>query len=201
MARNWFHKRGGCENFTQCAVPRFAGKPTSYLEIGVYQGLSLSWVAANILTHPDSRGIGVDPYLPMLKHDEDRIEQIHRDCLERIKPYPNVKQVREKSIDYLLNRRSTGVWQDEPFDLVYLDGSHYGPRVMTDGVLAWQYLKIGGMLIFDDYGLRPHRQKYNNIARTIDQFCECYEKHIEIIFTNYQLGFIKTSEMEQEIDD
>jgi len=196
MARRWFTRRGAKDNFEKYAVPMFAGKPISYLEVGNYQGMSLSWVAKNILTHPDSRGIGVDPYLPMLKHDAAAIEAVRDDCLRAIDPYPNVELVRAKSIDYLMGCAK----DDGPFDFIYLDGSHFGPAVMTDAIFSWQHLNVGGMLIFDDFNMRKQRQRHNNIKRTIEQFTLCFERHIEIIFTNYQLGLIKTSEMEQEID-
>ena len=39
----------------------------------------------------------------------------------------------------------------ELFDLIYIDGSHTAPDVLTDAVLAFQLLRVGGVMIFDDY--------------------------------------------------
>ena len=39
----------------------------------------------------------------------------------------------------------------ELFDLIYVDGSHTAPDVLTDAVLAFQLLRVGGVVIFDDY--------------------------------------------------
>jgi predicted O-methyltransferase YrrM len=39
----------------------------------------------------------------------------------------------------------------ELFDLIYVDGSHTAPDVLTDAVLAFQLLRVGGVMIFDDY--------------------------------------------------
>jgi len=36
-------------------------------------------------------------------------------------------------------------------DLVYIDGSHQAPDVLSDAVLGFQLLKVGGLMIFDDY--------------------------------------------------
>lgn len=36
-------------------------------------------------------------------------------------------------------------------DLVYVDGSHQAPDVLSDATLAFSLLKVGGLLIFDDY--------------------------------------------------
>ena len=43
--------------------------------------------------------------------------------------------------------RKTG----ERFDLVYLDGSHFGLDVLVDAAVSWQLLGDGGFLVFDDY--------------------------------------------------
>ena len=40
---------------------------------------------------------------------------------------------------------------EAPFDLIYIDGSHTAADVLTDAVLAFQLLRVGGVMIFDDY--------------------------------------------------
>jgi predicted O-methyltransferase YrrM len=42
-----------------------------------------------------------------------------------------------------------GYW--ESFDFVYIDGSHLAANVLSDAVMAWPLLKVGGVLAFDDY--------------------------------------------------
>lgn len=37
------------------------------------------------------------------------------------------------------------------FDLVYIDGSHYSHDVLSDAVLSFPLLKVGGHMLFDDY--------------------------------------------------
>ena len=38
------------------------------------------------------------------------------------------------------------------YHLVYIDGSHIASDVLEDTLLTWQLVKIGGFIIFDDYG-------------------------------------------------
>jgi predicted O-methyltransferase YrrM len=37
------------------------------------------------------------------------------------------------------------------FDIIYIDGSHTSVDVLSDAVMSFQLLKIGGTMIFDDY--------------------------------------------------
>ena len=177
--------------------PLFQDRPTTYLELGVYQGESLGWVGENVLKHPLSKGFGVDPWAPMNKHDAERIEQVRQDCIKRVDGLP-ISLIQMKSVDYFLSGRAA---ENGPFDVIYCDASHWAEAVMTDAVLSWQFLKVGGMMIFDDVGMRLRRQRENRIARTVDQFTVCFERCIEVIFHNYQVGLIKTKEFQQDVID
>jgi len=64
FTRNWFRRRNQA-TFEEYVLPMWAGKPITYLEIGVYEGQSLTWMMQNVLTHPDSRAVGIDPWLPL----------------------------------------------------------------------------------------------------------------------------------------
>lgn len=37
------------------------------------------------------------------------------------------------------------------FEFIYVDGSHQAPDVLADAVLAFELLKVGGVMVFDDY--------------------------------------------------
>ena len=37
------------------------------------------------------------------------------------------------------------------FDIIYIDGSHQAPDVLTDAVMAFPLLRVGGIMAFDDY--------------------------------------------------
>jgi predicted O-methyltransferase YrrM len=37
------------------------------------------------------------------------------------------------------------------FDFIYIDGSHMAQDVLCDAVLAFRLLRVGGVIVFDDY--------------------------------------------------
>ena len=41
--------------------------------------------------------------------------------------------------------------EQQKFDVIYVDGSHFADDVLADGIAAWRLLKQGGVLIFDDF--------------------------------------------------
>ena len=60
FTRNWFHDRNR-SSFRDYILPFWVEKPCIYLEIGVFEGMSLVWTLQHVLTHPESRAIGIDP--------------------------------------------------------------------------------------------------------------------------------------------
>jgi len=46
------------------ALADYKDKPgINYLEIGVFEGMSVLWMLENILTHPTAKVTGIDPYI------------------------------------------------------------------------------------------------------------------------------------------
>ena len=37
------------------------------------------------------------------------------------------------------------------YDMIYIDGSHRAKDILSDAVRAWNCLKKGGIMVFDDY--------------------------------------------------
>ena len=44
------------------------------------------------------------------------------------------------------------------FDFIYIDGWHSAFGALADGVMTWPLLKVGGVMIFDDYLWVPPKQ-------------------------------------------
>jgi len=67
------------------------------------------------------------------------------------------------------------------FDMIYVDGSHVSSDVIGDAVLSWELLRVGGVLIFDDYDNpnSPTDPLYPRLA--IDSFLKIYDGRYEMI--------------------
>mmetsp|Transcript_28592 Transcript_28592/g.83687 ORF Transcript_28592/g.83687 Transcript_28592/m.83687 type:complete len:131 (-) Transcript_28592:330-722(-) len=77
---------------------------------------------------------------------------------------------------------------EESFDFVYVDGGHSPADVLSDAVLAFPLLRVGGVLVFDDYatGTTP-------CGAAIANFVNSYAGALQFVFTSYQLFLVKTA--------
>jgi predicted O-methyltransferase YrrM len=56
------------------------------------------------------------------------------------------------------------------FDLVYVDGSHYVDDVLLDAIKGFEHLKVGGVMIFDDYFWRYYERHLDNPGAAVNSF-------------------------------
>lgn len=68
----------------------------------------------------------------------------------------------------------------DPFDVVYVDGSHQGPQVLGDAVMADALLRPGGMLIFDDF-------EWEGVARACRAFWDLHRARYDVLHVLRQL--------------
>ena len=84
------------------------------------------------------------------------------------------------------------------FDFIYIDGSHTAPDTLTDAVLAFQLLKVGGLLIFDDYLWFEdgHANPLLSPKIGIDAFVNIFAAQVTVLMGTplYQLYLQKVSE-------
>jgi predicted O-methyltransferase YrrM len=76
------------------------------------------------------------------------------------------------------------------FDLIYVDGDHARLQVMVDSCLAWQMLRRGGYMIWDDY--REYRPDLaDRPTPAIEGFVHAMKTEIEIIEDTGQQLFVR----------
>lgn len=148
-------------------------KPIRYLEIGTFYGANLLSVANTYGAHPESKLYCVDPWEDYADYPEYKNEQttIYSKFMNNVEN----SGVKEKVV---INRGYSNAviptFEDDFFDIIYIDGNHEPEYVLEDAVLSFRKLKVGGMMIFDDYGWGGP----DLTQRGIDGFLSGYHKRI-----------------------
>ena len=120
-------------------------------EIGCFEGRSSRWFVENILTGEGSKLCVVDNFAG---------GSYVAFC----------RNVEALAITWIANDSKHLHDGREPFDAIYLDADHKPSSVLIDACNAWQALKPGGILIFDDYHL-VDTSRAVDVKPAVDAFC------------------------------
>ena len=82
--------------------------------------------------------------------------------------------------------------QKNIFDVIYVDGSHHCNDVVVDAVKSFELLKIGGIMIFDDYLWQYYSKDIDNPAAAINVFLKLKQDSYKVVRVYYQLR-VKTT--------
>lgn len=172
---------------------QFSSKPINYLEIGVHNGCNLFSVANSYGLHPESKLWGIDPWMDYDDYPEYKDEQTNNFnvFLSNLEKSPH-----KNKVSYKRGFSNTEIpkFDDEFFDMIYIDGNHEPEFVLEDAVLSFRKLKTGGIMIFDDYTWGgPDMTK-----RGIDGFLHGYHKRIEVIGCFYDQVFLRKTKSYNE---
>lgn len=161
-------------------------KPIKYLEIGAFHGANLISVANTYCLHSESKLYCIDPWEDYIDYPEYKNEQesIYSSFIQNIEK----SGVKDKII---IHRGYSNIeipkFQDEFFDIIYIDGNHEPEYVLEDAVLSFRKLKKNGIMIFDDYGWGgPDLTK-----KGIDGFLAGYHKRITYLGLRDSQVFVK----------
>jgi SAM-dependent methyltransferase len=163
----------------------FKGKADVHaLEVGSFEGRSALWFLENILTHPTDSitcvDIWVGPY-----------EKLFDDNVRAYSQPDKVIKIKSRSDEALRKLKPNS------FDFIYVDGSHIAKDVLMDAILAWDLLKPGGYIIFDDYnwyGPRSWLVENYTPKIAIDSFMRVFGPYLEVVDRDYQVVIRKKTD-------
>lgn len=167
-----------------------------FLEIGSFEGRSSVWLIENAI---DEGGdlFCVDTWEggeehKAQGHDMSAVEdRFHRNITVALGTvYPkkiNVQSFRDTSLNTLSALLSIVPEKRDLFDFIYIDGSHQAPDVITDACMAWPLLRVGGVMVFDDYGWGEPLPATHKPKMAIDAFVDIYKERLHLIHKSYQL--------------
>ncbi len=187
---DWFSST--IEEWTETLAEYRSTPNLSFLEIGSFEGRSAVWLLENILTNPTSVLTCIDTWQGSFEHhstglDFNKIEQNFDHNIQVSGQASQVKKI--KGLSAIELKRL----QIYSYDFVYIDASHKASNVLEDAVLSWQLLKVGGVIIFDDYVWEPQYAKIDSPQIAIDAFVTCYADKLKVLRKGMQMTIQKVS--------
>lgn len=158
------------------------------LEIGSWEGLSSLYMMSNSLA---SELTCVDTWAGADEHQGTKnVQTIEEKFDKNLHAYMNqVHKYKGTSYEFFNQCPPKTM-----FELIYIDGSHYCDDVMIDAIKSFEHLKIGGILIFDDYLWVYYKNTLDNPAGAINNFLRLKKGQYTILSADYQLTIQKISE-------
>lgn len=147
-----------------------------FLEIGSFEGRSTCWFYEKYIQESEnSTFTAVDTWEGSMEHSQEQKESIWDIFSNNTKSYEKLITLRGKSKHKLQNLNNNY------YDFIYVDGSHTTRDVLEDAVLAFDKVKVGGIITFDDYLWRAYEDPLLNPKTGIDAFLICYKHYMEVL--------------------
>lgn len=164
-----------------------AGRQLQILEIGSFEGNSSTFLLDTFLhstlTCVDTWG-GLDEH-EAIKYQTRKVE----DSFDF-----NTARYRDRLIKFKGTSEAFFAQTDvskETYDLIYVDGSHYFDDVLIDAVRCFSMLKVGGLMIFDDYLWTGFKRIEANPIIAINLFLKAKKKYLRVIEAGPQVIVVK----------
>ena len=189
---NWFAENIEHWIFTFESIGIKSNK-LNILEIGSWEGLS----AVFILSYFDNSTLTcVDTWAGADEHSEVDMERIEKNFNANVSTFQNrIVKIKLDSASFFAKYKNS-----EKYDLIYIDGSHYVDDVLIDAISAFECLKEGGILIFDDYLWDQYCDVKENPALAVNTFLRIKKSHLKILAAYSQLIVQKISSNQKKIN-
>lgn len=145
FTNNWF---GINEALFRKVLSKYNDKPVNVIEVGSHEGRSTTWLIDNVLGHPASSLLAIDPHL-----SDDPTSPLDEQTYHRF--LANIEASSHPSKVTHFRTQSEIVYCDltrESYDIAYIDGCHMPWNIVNDLCNVWCLMKVGGIIICDDYG-------------------------------------------------
>lgn len=165
------------------------GTKASGIELGTWMGESAEYMLTHFFDHPDSRYLCIDTFKGSEEHaiaglDCSELEKTTRGRLERF-----------SQAEIIVGMTNSVLRQLRPnsYDFAYVDAAHDAVNVLRDSVLAFDLLKKGGIIIWDDVEWQVMPSEIDRPKIAVHSFLRCYARQTEIIsLGGYQVCARKT---------
>lgn len=189
---DWF--TGNSNNFI--ALQNILPENLSVLEIGSFEGLSMVWIAKNLMAK-GGEIVCIDTWEGGEEHKNENVDfnnvekRFDKNLKQLIYEHPNINVQKLKGMS---NKQVPKAIADgKMFDLIYVDGSHEAADCLSDAVMCWAALKEGGVMVFDDYGWQDRPVGPLHPKPAIDTFLNFFGTKLTVLFVNYHVAIRKNT--------
>lgn len=176
------------------------GIPNTIIEIGVFEGSTTFWLADQLTPHnPNLKIYAVDPHVGSNDMTED-FNEVQKNFVHNLNEcqYKNVTYLQKHSQDGLIDL----INQQVKAELIYIDGDHKASEVLTDLVLSWKLLHVGGIMLCDDTTTWRYTDKNGtesaqmSVRMAVEMFIQCNWHKLRILSLpdGTQTAFMKIAE-------
>jgi hypothetical protein len=125
--------------------------PIKVLEIGAYHGANVCCLTKTHAIHPDSEIHCVDPWRDYEQYPEykDKQKTNYSTFIHNISQL-NAVDLNKIHIHRMKSEEYAKRFQDQSFDIIYVDGNHEKLFVFEDALISHKLIKKGGWIVFDD---------------------------------------------------
>lgn len=167
-----------------------------FLEIGSFEGRSAVWIIEN-MARPADHVFLVDTWEGGQEHANINMTEVEARFDANIAQVrtkigaPQIHKIKTTSTYALAHQLRWMQVDDKLMDFIYIDGSHQAKDVLTDACMAWQLLREGGVLVFDDYLWGDPRKPLQRPKMAIDAFMNIFGGEIVVLHISYQVAIKK----------
>lgn len=185
---DWFSARIPCWDIIFSSMPSLK----NFLEIGSYEGRSACYTILKAPENSNITCIDIWSNPEVEKKFDENVNVVLENSNKNIK-FTKIKSNSKFALIKMLSEGGAG-----QLDFIYIDGSHSSQDVLYDALLSFDLLKVGGVLIFDDYlwfNPRHCSSIHDTPKPAIDSFLNIFRERVEIIsgLPLYQMYIIKRS--------
>ena len=164
FTKRWFTI--GMRKTLEVIFPDLANRAIGYLEIGLFEGMSMHWMHERCLKHPGSWSVGIDDFSGESGIGGDELRE--RCCSNLARHKGKLAVIDGSSLDVLprlgggLDGLSFLIPTSGPvryrlqqpiplFDAAVVDGTKDPEAIKAEADLLWPLLKVQAVVAYDDY--------------------------------------------------
>jgi cephalosporin hydroxylase len=180
-------------------LPQF--NPRRILEIGSYEGQATCYLMEKLNEMNPLEPAEIHCVDPWLNYDELHtsddmagVEMRYDHNIATMKSLigQNIHIIKHKAISNIVLPILLAEGRKNYFDFVYVDGSHQAPDVLFDALMAYELVRPGGYIAFDDYLWSENpietREEVRCPKMAVDAFTANYGRKVHIVHAPlYQL--------------